>query len=106
MFENIKSNIARLINEALTNKVGLFEPVRVVGIPSFILGVLVYLGASIYTVFKTGTLDWVQWSAGFTALMTSLIALSAALRVKESTEMQPPAHDEKRPVPPDHPPVN
>jgi hypothetical protein len=106
MFRKIGLLFAPVFKDMLTNKVQQYEPIRVVGIPSFALGVITYLSATIVTVWKQGTLNWVEWSTGFTALMTAVIALAAAMRVKENTEVQPHELPGGPPAPTPDPPPN
>ena len=89
MFSPLKSIFGPVLKDIFTNKVETFEPIRVVGIPSFFAGVVVYLVVTIMTVIREGHINWVEWSTGFTALMASLIALATAMRLKENTENQP-----------------
>lgn len=83
MFDLIK----KVIHDSLTGIDGkTYDPVKVIGYPSSILAIGVYLGSALFALHKSGTLDYVAYGTGFGLLMTGLLAIAAGVAVKSHTE--------------------
>ena len=81
--------IKKVIHDGLTGIDGItYDPLKVIGYPSAILVINVYLLAGIVSLSKTGSLDYVAYGTGFTALMGGLLAIAAGVAVKSHTEPQ------------------
>ncbi len=65
-----------------------YDSLKVIGYPSAILAISVYLAGAIVSLIKNGSLDYVTYGTGFTALMGGLLAIAAGVAVKSKTEPQ------------------
>lgn len=82
--------IKKIIHDGLTGIDGItYDPLKVIGYPSAILSITVYLVAAVFTLVKNGALDYVAYGTGFTALMGGLLAIAAGVAVKSRTEPAP-----------------
>ena len=70
------------IKDIMTEKDGVtFDPSRF----WMSLGTLVYLGLSIFQVWKTGNFDFIAWASGFGIIQG---AGAASIKMKETTEQK------------------
>jgi hypothetical protein len=83
----ILDTLKKVIHDGLTCIDGItYDPLKVVGYPSAILSIAVYLTAAIVALIKNGVLDYIAYGTGFTALMGGLLAIAAGVAVKSHTE--------------------
>lgn len=82
--------IKKIIHDGLTGIDGItYDPLKVIGYPSAIMAISVYLLAGIVALYKNGALDYVAYGTGFTALSGGLLAIAAGVAVKSRTEPAP-----------------
>lgn len=77
----------KVVKDSLTGIDGVsYDGMKVVGYPSFIASVGVYLGNALKTMITGGTLDYVAFGTGFAALAGALGLIAAGVAVKGHTE--------------------
>lgn len=85
MFDLIK----KVIHDGLTGIDGItYDPLKVIGYPSAMLAISVYLAGAVVALVKNGALDYLAYASGFTALMGGLMVIAAGVAVKSHTEPQ------------------
>lgn len=81
--------IKKVIHDGLTGIDGItYDPLKVIGYPSAMMAISVYLLAGITALCKNGALDYVAYGTGFTAISGGLLAIAAGVAVKSHTEPQ------------------
>lgn len=81
--------LTRVIHDGLTGIDGItYDPLKVIGYPSAILAIIVYLSAGVVALVKNASFDYIAYGTGFTALAGGLLAIAAGVAVKSNTEPQ------------------
>lgn len=63
-----------------------WDALKLIGYPSCLLAVIIFLANSVYLTFTKGTFDAVAFGGGFAGLMGGLLAVGAGVAVKSKTE--------------------
>jgi hypothetical protein len=81
-----KDVIKTVMKDITTTSVGDYDPARVVGYGSLVMGSLVFLGLSIYDTIVNGKFNYEGFSLGLVAISTAVAGAAAGVWIKKGTE--------------------
>lgn len=80
--------MGKMLNQALTNKIGEYDVARIIGHGFAGLCGLVFLGLAIYDTWLKKSFDYGGFAMGASAIGAVVLAAAAGVRVKDTAENQ------------------
>lgn len=81
------ASISKLIKDCLTENNGTsYCPFRVAGAALSTTGIPTFIAGGVVSIYKTGSLDYITFAGGFSAMLAGLAVLAGGIAMKAKTD--------------------